>query len=203
MLNPAAQAQAPAPRGFTLVELLVTLGLMAILLAMAGPLMTTWTANARVRSVAEQLGNDLRLTQTDALRRNRRTVFALTNASPALNATAAANGSRWFAQVLPMLAGETLADQHFILASASARQNKVNLSGPAVTCFNAVGRPVSHTTTGLGQDCTAPTSATTPLQYVVSSTSGNRPLRVSVFMGGQIRLCDPARSLAAGAADGC
>lgn len=191
------------PKGFTLVELLVTLALMAILLAMATPMLTTWTANAQVRAVAEQLGNDLRLTQSEALRRNRQTVFALTNATPALNASATDDGSRWFAQALPLMAGETLADQHFILASSNARQNKVSLTGPAVTCFNAIGRPTSNASTGLGQNCTAPTSATSPVQYVVSATRGNRPLRVSVFMGGQVRLCDPARSLASGAADGC
>ena len=109
----------------------------------------------------------------------------------------------WFAQALPLMAGETLSDQHFILASSSARQNKVSHTGPAVTCFNAIGRPTSNADTGLGQSCTAPTSATSPVQYVVSATRGNRPLRVSVFMGGQVRLCDPARSLASGAADGC
>lgn len=191
------------PRGFTLVELLVTLALMAILLSMGAPLLTTWTANARVRAVAEQLGNDLRLTQSEALRRNRQTVFALTNATPALNATATEDGSRWFAQALPLMAGETLSDAHFILASSNARQNKVSLTGPAVTCFNAIGRPTSNSATGLGENCIAPTSATTPVQYEVSATSSDRPLRVSVFMGGQVRLCNPARSLASGAADGC
>ncbi|WP_338414200.1 prepilin-type N-terminal cleavage/methylation domain-containing protein [uncultured Sphaerotilus sp.] len=201
MLN--GNVRLPRRQGFTLIELLVTLTLVGVLLSIATPMMATWTANVRVRAVAEQLGNDLRLTQSEALRRNRQTVLALTNATPALNATAAANGNRWFAQALPMLAGETLTDRHFVLASSSARQNKVSISGPAVTCFNAIGRPVSSTATGLGQNCTAPTSATTPAQYVVSATSSNRPLRVSVFMGGQVRLCDPARSLAAGAADGC
>ena len=191
------------PGGFTLVELLVTLALMAILLSMGAPLLTTWTANAQVRAAAEQLGNDLRLTQSEALRRNRQTVFALTDATPALNAAATEDGSRWFAQALPLMVGETLSDAHFILASSNARQNKVSLTGPAVTCFNAIGRPTSNSATGLGENCVAPTSATTPIQYEVSATSGDRPLRVSVFMGGQIRLCNPARSLASGAADGC
>lgn len=192
-----------ALRGFTLIEMLVTLALMAVLLSMATPMLATWTANAQVRAVAEQLGNDLRMTQSEALRRNRQTVFALTNVTPALNATATDDGSRWFAQALPLMAGETLSDQHFILASSNARQNKVNLTGPAVTCFNAIGRPTSNAATGLGETCTTPTSATTPVQYVVSATSSDRPLRVSVFMGGQVRLCNPARSLASGAADGC
>jgi type IV fimbrial biogenesis protein FimT len=190
-------------QGFSLVELMVVLSLIAIIVSSATPMLTTWTANAKVRAVAEQLGNDLRLTQSEALRRNRQTVLALTNATPALNATAIDDGSNWFAQALPLLVGETVADTHFILATTSAKQNKVGIDGPAAVCFNTIGRPISSSATGLGQDCTAPTSVATPLQYAISASGSNRPLRVSVFLGGQIRLCDPARSLAGGAADGC
>jgi type IV fimbrial biogenesis protein FimT len=192
-------------QGFSLVELMVTLSLIVILVSSAAPMLTTWTANAKVRAVAEQLGNDLRLTQSEALRRNRQTVLALTNATPALNATAVEDGSNWFAQALPLLVGETAADAHFILATTSAKQNKVSIDGPAAVCFNTIGRPisVSSSATGLGEGCAAPTSVATPLQYAIHSSGTNRPLRVSIFLGGQVRLCDPAKSLAGGAADGC
>lgn len=195
---------ATAPGGFSLIELVVVLAMTALILTTAAPPITTWVANARVRSIAEQLGSDLRQAQGEALRRNRSTVLGLTEAAtPALNATAVANGRAWVAQAVPLLVGETVDDTHFIVGSAVARQYGATVTGPAVTCFNSVGRLATVATTGLGSACAAPASATTPVQYVVTAPRASRPLRVELLLGGKIRLCDPSRSLASGAPDGC
>ncbi len=191
-------------RGFTLVELLVTLALLAMLMLAATPPLATWNANARVRGAAERLGNDLRLTRAEALRRNRLTTFALTLDTPDLGATPVANGNAWFAQALPRLSGEAVSDTAlFILGSAHARQEQVTVTGPALLCFNMIGRPVSRSGTGLGADCSAPTTLAAPSVYRLSASGSDRPLEVQVFAGGRIRVCDPARSLASGQADGC
>ena len=192
----------PGPRGFSLVELMITLGMTALILVAATPPLTTWVANARVRGVAEQLAADLREALTEALRRNRQTAFALTEGAPALDARAAEDGDAWFAQALPLLAGEAADDGQFVLAAAVARQHRIGVTGPAVVCFNTIGRPVSRATP-LGEACAAPLSLADPIEYRLSASGSDRPLRVRISLGGQIRLCDPARALADGEADGC
>jgi type IV fimbrial biogenesis protein FimT len=186
-------------RGFTLIELMITVTLFGILLAAAIPAFGTWTANARVRSTAESIQNGLRLAQAEAVRRNRQTVFALTNATPAVGATLAANGSNWFIQTLPLVAGDPVA---FVQGGTFARQSGVTITGAELICFNSTGRQVTNTATGLGADCTAPASATTPTVFDVTKTGSDRAMRIQVSLGGQIRMCDPAKSIAT-QPDGC
>lgn len=190
-------------RGLTALELLVALTVLGILTVVSMPALTAWMSNARVRSAGEQLQNSLRLAQSEALRRNRQTVLALTNQTPALTATPVANGRHWFVRALPALAGESAGDSHYVHGVALPSQSSVALTGPALLCFNSIGRPVSNSSTGLGVSCSAPSSATAPLTYDITSGGATRPLRVQVFLGGKIRLCDPARTVSATTPDGC
>ena len=187
--------------GFTLIEVLVTLVLVAILSTIAVPTMTVWVANARVQGVAEQLQNALRLTQSEAMRRGRQTVFVLTNATPAVAATPAANGSNWYLQSLPLLNGEAVSDSTAYIQGSSLNSDaRATITGPAVTCFSSFGRQVSNTATGLGSNCTAQTQT---YSVTAGSISGARNLKVTVSVGGQIRMCDAARTLSATTPDGC
>jgi type IV fimbrial biogenesis protein FimT len=187
-------------RGFSLIELMVTLTVLGILLAAAVPAFGTWTANARVRSVAESIQNGLRLAQTEAVRRNRQTVFALTNATPASGAAPTANGSNWFIQSLPLVAGDPGAE--FVQGGTFAKQSGVTITGAALMCFNSTGRQVTNAATGLGATCTAPASVTAPSIFDVARTGSDRPMRVQISLGGQIRMCDPAKSISS-QPDGC
>ena len=186
-------------RGFTMIELMVTLTLLGLLLALAVPEFGTWTANARVRSVAESIQNALRLAQTEAVRRNRQTVFALTNETPAAGVALAVNGSNWFIQTLPLVAGDPVA---FVQGGTFAKQSGVTVAGAELVCFNSTGRQVTNTATGLGADCTAPATATTPTVLDITKPGADRAMRIQISLGGQIRMCDPAKSIAT-QPDGC
>jgi len=188
-------------RGVTLVELIVTLTILGLLLAAAAPPMARWAANAKLRAVSEDLQSGLRL--AEAVRSTRQAVFVLTNATPAIGATPVANGSNWYARLLTLLADDTASDAYFLRGSSQAKQQGMAIEGPAVLCFNSIGRPVANSSTGLGSDCSAPSSATSPTWYKLTSPRADRRLWIAVALGGQVRMCDPDKTLSTTAPDGC
>jgi type IV fimbrial biogenesis protein FimT len=207
-------------RGFTLIELMVTLAVFTILCLLAMPSFNTWIANNRVRAVAEDVSNGLLLARTEALRRSRQSVFALTNqANPAgaVNAGApaysAVNGSanNWAVSIAPSLIDSNAGV--FVRGGALADINaSVTINGPAAACFDPLGNLITNASavanTGVGASCSAPSGGQPALIYSVKSASaaGDHPLQIEVGLGGQVRLCNPAQSLSSGtpgASEGC
>ena len=190
--------------GFTLIEMLVAMTLMALLMALAMPSMTEWVRNSKVRAVSDALQNGLRMAQAEALRRSRQTVFSLTNASaPQAGVAATANGSNWSINALPsMSAGESgVFVQSGVLADVGAG---VQITGPASICFNSIGRLVANNgavLTGITGGATCAT--TSEPTYDITVSGSDRPMRVLVALGGQVRMCDPAKTLSASNPDGC
>lgn len=199
----------PRPNGFTLVEMIVVVAIMALLAALATPSMLGWVRNNKIRTVSDSLQNALRQAQTEATRRNRQVVFSLTDNSPTTTTyTAKANGSNWaISTVVPADTGTTatLVEAGILLNVGS----NVAITGPttpsntaSALCFSSLGRLVANDTPG-------PTSAkckaeAAQFDIAMSDTrTGDRPLRVTVAVGGQVRMCDPARTLSATQPDGC
>lgn len=191
--------------GFTLVEVIVTLMIFALLFAAAVPSMNRWISNVKVRTVADTLQNGVRLAQAESLRRSRQVVFSLTNStSPQTSLTAAANGSNWSVNTIPSMTdgSETAAFVESGVLAATAPG--VTITGPAAICFNSVGRLVANAATGVaGASCSLPTNAPPVQSYRVSLPSADRPLQVNVALGGQVHLCDPNKTLSSTNPDGC
>jgi type IV fimbrial biogenesis protein FimT len=187
--------------GFTLVELMVTISLLAILLALAAPSFTTWIRNAQVRTVSDSLQNGIRLAQAEAIRRHRQVVFFLTNqATCNATTTADAGGSSWVLRTLPLTAGDPV--ETVQCGQLADMTNVVAIAGATALCFNSIGRQVANADPDVGgAACNLDASGTS--SFDVSASSADRPLRVLVTLGGGIRLCDPAKTLSASAPDGC
>jgi len=188
-------------RGFTIVELMVTIALFSILLAMAMPSFTTWVRNAQVRTVSDALQTGVRLAQAESVRRYRQVVFFRTNQA-ACNAgvTAEAGGAFWAVRTVPLVAGDPVeVVQCGVLSDVAAG---VVIAGPDAVCFNSAGRQVANPDPGIGGTACVLNAGGTSV-FDLSSTSSNRPLRVLVALGGSVRMCDPGKTLSATAPDGC
>ncbi|MFM2447937.1 MAG: hypothetical protein RIS44_387 [Pseudomonadota bacterium] len=190
--------------GFTLIELMVTITLLAILLMLAVPSFSQWSRNNQLRSTAESLQNGLRLARTHAMTSNRQVVFSLTNAQPAPNTTAVAGGLNWTIQTIPLITGE--AAEYIQGGNFAGSISGLTITGPSATpsvaavCFNAVGQQVSNPTPGTGVACVA-AGTSFEVSRATAVAGQDRPLNVNLSFSGQVRMCDPARP--AGTPDSC
>ena len=188
-------------RGFTLIEVMVTITLLALLLSLAAPSFRLWMRNAQVRTVSEALQNGLRFAQTEAVRRNRQMVVFLSDDAACDSSTAPAdNGAFWAVRSVALVTGDPVETVQCGNLSDSA--SGVSISGPTAICFNSMGRQVANASPGAGS-ASCSLDALGVNNYDVAALGSDRPLRVQVMLGGQVRQCDPARTLSASAPDGC
>lgn len=190
-----------AERGFSLIELAVTVVLIGIVMAMAIPSFATWLKNSQVRTVSEALQSGLRLAQSEAVRRYRQVVFFRTDAKDCDTAAAAsATGPYWQIRTVAAIAGE--AAEAVQCGALTEVANDVALQGPTALCFNADGRQVANATTGVtGATCSLDVQGRASA-YNITHAKSDRPLTVRVTIAGSVRMCDPNRAIAT-AADGC
>jgi type IV fimbrial biogenesis protein FimT len=193
------------PRGFTLVELMVTVSLLGLLLALAAPSFTSMLRNAQARSVAETLQSGLRLAQAEAVRLNRQVVFALTESEATSTGgvvAASTNGRKWAAYTVPFPTEGAKFIQAGSLVNVAAG---VQITGPASVCLNSVGRLTTNPNPGTGAACALPAAGTLwfyDIEQADAEANADQRFSVSVSLGGQVRLCNRARRLA-DAPDGC
>lgn len=199
MLSPRRTARLgmPRQRGFTLVELAITLALLAILLFAVTPEVTSMIANSRVRSSAESLQAGLQRARNEALRRNEQVTFWLltTNISNTLDnscalsstATAWAVGRNDPSGKCVAANSETV-DPLFIEKSIGG----VAGAGVAISAFETDGTTAAARVAfdGFGRVVNASPIAMINLD---NANSGNdfRPLRLQLSRNGSVRLCEP------------
>lgn len=201
MLNGgAAIRRRRAVRGMTLIEIVIAMALLAILARLAAPSFTTWTRNTQVRTVADTLQNALRMAQAESVRRGRQMVFSLTNDTPSAASTAVDDGRNWALHVVPLPTEALVFVQGGQLEDVA---EGVAIAGPGAICFNSLGRRVANAAPGVASASCTVVGPDTTVAYDITRSGADRPLRVTVGLGGQVRLCDPNRSLALGQPEGC
>ena len=172
MIGKAVTRQA----GFSLIELMIVLVIVAIGLVIALPSYSTWMANSRVRNAAESILNGIQLARAEAVMRNARVQFVAT-----------AN-SGW-----TVGCSVATATCPAVIQSRAASEGSVGVtvaesnSGTANTVFfNGFGSSV--TTAGLA----GPLRVDFDIDSSVIGAADSRELRVSVFRSGSVRMCDPS-----------
>lgn len=157
--------------GFTLVELMVVVAVLAALLSIGGPSFMEWIQNSRIRTAAESLQNGLQVARAEAVRRNTNVEFILQ-----------ANGG-WLVQL----------QQGAVFVQQSAGEG-----GTKVTVASTPGGSTTLTYNGMGRVNTSNGDGTAPLTQLavdlpesVLPAAKSRDLQLSVGVGGEVRMCDP------------
>jgi type IV fimbrial biogenesis protein FimT len=196
--------------GFTMIELIVSMSIFAVLVALTVPTMSQWIRNTRVRAAADSLQNGVRMAQTESLRRSRQVVFALTTNAPTTQSpafTASNNGTNWAIQTNPALTGSGEAAVFIGSGVLTSADSAVTIQGPAEICFNSVGRLVINTSTsvpgGICQPGNASAKNTGANMYTYTVTLNQYQMAVEVAVGGQVRICDPTQTLSNSNPYGC
>jgi type IV fimbrial biogenesis protein FimT len=202
--------------GFTLIELMIVLSVMALLLLAALPSMGTWLNNSQLRASADAMQGGLQRARAEALRRNVPVRFQLVDslgAGCALSAT----GVNWVISVDDATAtgacdaAESETDAPRILQKRSGAEGstnaRINATGPTI----ATGAS-SVLFSGLGRVIPPPIGPSPITQIDISNPNGGncqsdtpagpmRCLRVNLANGGDVRMCDPAVNPAVDPAD--
>lgn len=183
MLKPSPLARM---RGFTMVELMIAVAIIFIVLLLGIPSYRVWIQNTQIRTATESVQNGLQLARAEAVRRNAKVQFVLTDTDPTQDnvSTVAAStaGKNWMVRVFQTGGTYTTADFIQGRSGGEGSSNAVVAAGQSSFVFNGLGR-------------LTPVPAATVNIDISNPNGGDRPLRVMVSVGGLIRMCDPALTL--------
>ena len=180
--------------GFSLVELLITITIMATLMAVVAPGMSEWIANVKLRGTAEAIMAGLQKTRAEAIKQNQVVTFwlvsppdvAVLDASCAL----ASDSASWVISldnpvgVCDAAASTSVAPRIVEAhgAGPAARGTSVAAIDQAANAAESVGFD------GFGQVANAAAAIRTI--DLTSPTTGTRRLRVQIGSAGSVRMCD-------------
>lgn len=171
LANPATITRS-SERGFTLIELMISVAVVGVLSVLALPEFNQWIANTKIRSTTESILAGFQFARTEAVRRNRGVQIQL-NSDTGWTVTEVATGTAL--QARPATEGSGGISLAILLSDATTPA-----SGTVV--FNGLGRVANATPiTQVDVDSTAINAAST------------RELRITVNAGGRVRACDPSK----------
>ena len=189
-------------RGFTLVELLVVLAVIAVLAFAVTPSINDWLRNARLRNQAESIQAGIQQARNEAVRLNTNVTLWLVNLpTPGVidNSCALSDGSNTNGWVISMdnPAGQCAAAKSLTAAPrVMAKAASPGAATVSVSSSNAGTEDPANSITfnGLGR---VVTSATTPARNMnrvnvalIDEGENDRPLQLDIDASGAVRRCD-------------
>lgn len=180
-------------KGFSIIEVLVVVTVMAILLAAVGPGTVSWVRSANTQNAAEVAHSGLRRARAEAVKRQRPVTFWLVStngsAAPDDSCTLATSSASWVIS-LDDPTGNCGATPSAETAPRLIESAGVALpQGIVVQAKDSAGDPARSVTFNAWG---IPTAAGNQIARIeVTHPDGSvRPLRLEVSTSGSIRMCD-------------
>ena len=171
--------------GFTLVEIMISIVVLALLIMVGIPSFTLFIQNSRTRAAADGLLNGLQTARNEAIRRNQCVQLKIVN------------NTGWTVA--------TCGDPDTALQSRSESEGTQSVAavitpgGSDTVSFNGLGRIVNPNPS----DNSLPFGQVDLDNTTLASNPDARPLRIVVPAGGALRMCDPSPKLTAGDPRAC
>ena len=202
-------------RGFTLVELLIGMSIIAVLALLGAPAMGTFLQNSKLSSAAASYYAGIQLARAEAIRRNVEAQFVLTNTPVTTanlpNALAlTVNGPNW---VVRVGSGPGSPPPAFLPAAVEAKSGLEGESATIAPAIQVVGAGVGATVfdgrvrfNGFGTPPALPGGGNEAYVIDISNPAAGPcgPIhcrRITISPGGQVASCD--LSAAAGDSRAC
>ena len=176
-LRMSAPAQ-PVARaaGFTLVELIVSIAVVAILMGLGIPSFMQSLRNAEIRNAADAITNGMQRARAEAVSRNANVFFKLSTST----------SSSWTVDYVTKPVSTDPAIDARLSTEGSSNVTITALASDLATAATTA------TFNNLGQVVVNADGTSTLNRVNLSSTGGNQSLRVTLGAGGNAKVCDPS-----------
>jgi len=181
--------------GFSLIEIFITLAIIALVIGLAGPSAMVWIQNTQLRNAADAVLGGVQQARLEALKRNTTVAFELTDPnSTAFHVCFYDVGTGACQAATPDLASRSASEgspnaQVGIETAFTAFNIPLGpgVNVPSLVAFDSFGRVSPQSPTNI---------ARIDVRNTVLAAADERRLSIFIAAGGQIRMCDPQLSQA-------
>lgn len=184
-------------RGFTLIEMAITMAIFGFLLAAAMPSIGVWLDNTRIRTVAESIQAGLQTARAEAVRRNQSMTFWLVqlddpNALTDSCDLSSTSGS-WVVSVNAPNghcgAAPSTTDSPMLVTGRPVGDSGSHVTVSAVQSDGTAGLKVTFN--GFGRVANTDAISTVSVTGQDTSRTDYRRLQINISGTGMVRMCDP------------
>jgi len=184
-----------AQHGFNIIEVMVTLTVLAVLISLGAPGFSEWLQSQRIRASAEAIVNGMQVARGEAIRQNLPVVLGLEPPTTAWTVCPATVSPCDSTTPPPPAAGSFIQNKSAQEGSGNAKIAQSPNDSILVT-FSPLGAVLNQ-----NQDGSKPITQIDvfydDLGLCSAAGGTKRCLRVVVTAGGSIRMCDPTPGIAA------